>query len=159
MSVSRNIQQQHAGKQNRIFTIIKGVTVTIKYLTLRNGTTNTNGSAIVNNGILTVGNSTFKGNSAHNIGLADYRGNGGAIRSTGTLTVKSSIFTGNSAHNVNFGHDNGNGGAISQYRDIDCVATITARPGGSYIVTVSILYDSCGNYHDQDWVMCWMGYL
>src|SRR5687767_11233927 len=59
-------------------------------VTVANGTSNAGGAGIDNRGTLTVGNSTFSGNSAPN--------NGGGIRNSGTLTVTNSSFSGNSAN-------------------------------------------------------------
>lgn len=88
-----------AQKKNRIFIMANGVTVNLKNLTITNGYTAANGGAIFNNGKLTVTDSTFTGNSAHNTNIGGANGNGGAIENKGTLTVIGSTFTGNSARN------------------------------------------------------------
>ncbi len=85
-----------------IFTISKGVTVTLKSLTLENGVGN-DGGAVNNSGNLNVVNSTFKKNTAVAHGATVVYGKGGAINNYGNLTVIGSTFTGNIA---------GSGGAI-----------------------------------------------
>lgn len=86
-----------AQKQNRIFTIVKGVTVTLQKLTLTNGYVKGDGGAVLNSGTLVVKNTTFKGNTAQYPGKGNNVGNGGAIASSGKTTVTDSTFTGNAA--------------------------------------------------------------
>lgn len=92
---------------DRIFTIQSGKNVSIQNLTITNGhVTNDNGSAILNNGILTVNRCNFTNNTAE-ANPGDL-GSGGAIYNSGNLTVSNSIFTGNTA-NAGGGIFNDNG--------------------------------------------------
>ena len=72
--------------------------MTLKNLTLQNGSSTGNGGAIADDGTLTVTDSTFAGNTAS--------GTGGAIYDPGTAVLTGDTFTGNSASN-DFG-----GGAV-----------------------------------------------
>ena len=95
-----------AGSPTTIFTILSGVTLTIKDLTMENGyngydgTNNGLGGAITNKGTLTVNAITFTGNSA--------AGYGGAIYNAGELNVNSCTFN----NNIVIGNNGCNGGAI-----------------------------------------------
>jgi CSLREA domain-containing protein len=85
------------GDATRVF-VVNG-TLELMAVTVADGSS-LGGSGILNNGNLTVWNSTFSGNAA----AGGYQF-GGAIGSFGTLTVTSSTFSGNTA--------DGNGGAIA----------------------------------------------
>jgi len=76
-------------KAYQVLTINSGAAVYISSLTIANGFAYDSGGGILNNGTLTVTNSTFSGNSA----TLD----GGGISNSGTLTVSNSTFSGNSA--------------------------------------------------------------
>ncbi len=94
-----------------IFQIGAGTNVTLRGLVLKNGSSSTNGGAIINQGTLTIQNSTLAGNVAVANGGAIYNtqslnllndsisgntaGAGGAIYSTGTFTINNSSITGN----------------------------------------------------------------
>lgn len=84
----------------RIFKIQKGVTVTIKNLTVTNGNADDDGGAIYNQGKLTISGAGFTSNYAYI--------SGGAIYNGGTMTVKDSIFTKNIADggycDIAYGH-------------------------------------------------------
>ena len=54
----------------RVFLLASGVTATIQDMTIRNGDCVCEGGGIYNNGMLTVSNSTFSGNSASTGGLS-----------------------------------------------------------------------------------------
>ena len=83
------INGQQSG--NSIFTINKGVTVTITNLTLTNGTDTNYGGAIYNYGNLTITNSTLTDNTA---------AVGGAIYNYGNLTITNSTLKDNTATNT-----------------------------------------------------------
>ena len=141
ISIGRNmaiIGQSKAGTiinaehSNRIFNIDSGVTVTIKNLTLANGTA-FDGAAIHNHGKTTVTNCIFTGNDAEHDGGAIYgcsgvmtitdctftnnyaEYDGGAINNEDQMTVADSTFTGNEAY------DCCGGGAI--YNDDELTVT------------------------------------
>lgn len=90
-----------AQRKDYIVSIESGYTVTISKLTLRNGSTTSNGGAILNKGNLIVTDCTFINNTAG--------GDGGAIRNqdNGIATVLDSNFINNTA--------SASGGAISNY--------------------------------------------
>ncbi len=122
ISISKNmsiIGQSKAGTiinaehSKDIFYIDSGITVTIKNLTLANGTAS-NGGTIYNKGKTTVTNCIFTGNDVDDCGGAIYNENnltlngctftdndaedGGAIYNRDELTVTDSTFTGNDAY-------------------------------------------------------------
>jgi hypothetical protein len=124
---STTVDGTHSG---RVFTII-GATVTLHDLTIANGTVEGSpGGGIINNGTLTVSNSTLTGNAARTGGgifnystltvsnstLADNSAsnNGGGIANVGTLTVSNSTLAGNSASGE-YGYGGGidNGGTLT----------------------------------------------
>ena len=78
------------------FLILSSTTVNLSDITITHGSAE-EGGGILNDGMLTVTNSTFDSNYAHV--------NGGGIRSAGKLTVINSTFSANRA-------ENGSGGAI-----------------------------------------------
>ncbi|MBF2048311.1 MAG: DUF4347 domain-containing protein, partial [Elainella sp. C42_A2020_010] len=85
----------------RVFNVAAGAAAALNGLIISGGRTiGNNGGGILNNGTLTVSNSTFTGNSAQGNGF------GGGIYSDGTLTVSNSTFTGNSAGNPGGAIDN-----------------------------------------------------
>ncbi|MGB9980668.1 beta strand repeat-containing protein, partial [Methanobacterium sp.] len=107
----------------QIFTIQKGVSVTIKNLTFVNGTATqnltiadkniTSGGAICNFGNLTVLNSTFRGNAATSNDISkEHAVGGGAIYNVGDLTIKYSDFINNVATGNLIGNNGTMGGAI-----------------------------------------------
>ena len=126
---------------NWIFTISKGIDVTIMNLTLTNGTAK-NGGAIYNNGTCTVKYSTFRGNKAteslkkddggaaiYNNGICNVKhctftdnkgtgtySSGGAIYNDDTFTMSDCIFTNNTA---------GWGGAIANAGTIKTLSACT----------------------------------
>src|SRR5689334_17671630 len=77
------------GGSVQVFSVNSGVSLTLNQLTIANGRAIVAGGGILNNGTLTVTNSTFSGNSA--VG----EGKGGGIFNNGTLTVTNSTFSGN----------------------------------------------------------------
>jgi predicted outer membrane repeat protein len=91
----------NAEKSNNIFTINSGLTVTIANLILTNGVA-LNGSAIYNNGNLTMLNCTFTNNNANSQGGAIYN-------YQSSLTLSNCTFTNNIA-------SNSFGGAIYNYQ-------------------------------------------
>ncbi len=96
----------------RILNIFFGATVAISAATITNGFAAFAGGGIVNNGTLTLTDSTLSGNHASALG------GGGGIGNGGTLTVTNSTLSGNTA---------GHGGAIDNV------------PGGTVTVTNSTL--------------------
>jgi hypothetical protein len=82
------------GSQNtgRLFQVDSGVQVVIQNLNLNNGSTTSDGGAILNAGTLTVANVNFTGNSASS---------GGAIVNQGTLTLSNVVLANNSADGTN----------------------------------------------------------
>jgi hypothetical protein len=81
---------------NSIFFIQSGIFVTIKNLTLTNGTSSM-GGAISNLGMLSLNNTTLMNNTATSEGY------GGAITNQGTLNIDNSIFSNNTATSEGFG--------------------------------------------------------
>ncbi|HEX3722949.1 MAG TPA: hypothetical protein VHV31_09170, partial [Nitrolancea sp.] len=81
------------GEQGTVLTIVQGVTVTIKRLTITGGTADT-GGGIVNSGTLILNDSIVSGNTAQS--------SGGGIENSGTVTLNgSSAVTGNRAASGN----------------------------------------------------------
>jgi hypothetical protein len=77
---------------SRVFEVAQATTVTLSGLTISNGSVTGNsggGRGILNNGTLTVSNSTLSGNSAYKTGAGIYN--------NGTLTLSSSTLSKNSA--------------------------------------------------------------
>ena len=131
------------GGVSGVFIVDSGATVTISGLTIENGSA----SGILNNGTLTVTNSTLSGNSAgggsggggiFNLGIltvtnSTISGNsatggvGGGIYSLGTLTVTNSAISGNSASSLPF--KNGGGGGI--YNDGKLTVTNSTLSGNN----------------------------
>ena len=89
-----------AQTNGNIFDIATGVNLTLINITLQNGASSS-GGAIINNGTLSVTNTTFNKNTATSWNVGN---GGGAIYNTGTLTVNNTTFNNNVA--------NYNGGAI-----------------------------------------------
>jgi hypothetical protein len=94
----------------RIFTVDQGATVAISDLTVTNGqsydfASRGEGGGLLNDGTLTLSNTTFSGNAAIY---------GGAIYNGGTLTVSNSVLSGNTA-SANGMIDGGDGGAIDNH--------------------------------------------
>ena len=81
--------------QSNIFNIATGINLTLINITLQNGY-NDSGGAIINDGTLTVINSTFNNNTAATRWGSGSVG-GGAILNDGTLTVINSTFNNNTA--------------------------------------------------------------
>jgi methionine-rich copper-binding protein CopC len=76
---------------SRVFQVDFGVQAIFAHLTITHGSVSNSdtGAGILNNGMLTVSNSTFSGNSANDVG--------GAVFNAATLTVSNSTLSGNSA--------------------------------------------------------------
>ena len=91
----------------RVFHVNLGAKLALARLTVADGFTIGNGSGTVNDGTLTVTNSTFSGNST--------QFSGGGIKNNATLTVTNSTFSGNSAFN---------GGGI--YNSVATTLTVTS---------------------------------
>ncbi len=118
--------QRDFSASSSIFVVDIGVSVNLSGMTITGGyVSNNSGGGILNAGTLTVNNSTFTDNYAHdgggigNIGTLTVNnssftdnsahGGGGILNDTGTLTVNNSTFTNNSAPD---GTDQGHGGGI-----------------------------------------------
>ena len=83
-----------ASPTSRIFQIEAGATVTISGMTLTGGdTTNADGGAISNSGVLDLTNMVITGNSAGD----SVNNGGGGIANQGTITIISSTISGNAA--------------------------------------------------------------
>ncbi|MBI5842518.1 MAG: cadherin domain-containing protein [Chloroflexi bacterium] len=127
--------------------------LTLQNLTIANGGIATgDGAGVLNEGTLTITNSTFSGNSASGYnggGIFNYFGtltitnstfsgnsatSGGGLFNTGTLTVTNSTFSGNSASDPSFG----GGGIYSDYGTVTISNstfssnTADGRGGGFY---------------------------
>ncbi|AUB56385.1 hypothetical protein BK007_10410 [Methanobacterium subterraneum] len=104
-----------------IFIISPGVSVTLRNLTLTNGTGFGFGGAILNQGDLNILNCTFSNN------YADYFG--GAIYSDGNLTISNTVFTGNW---VPDSYNTYSGGAICNMANMNITnSTFTKNSAGS----------------------------
>jgi CSLREA domain-containing protein len=90
----------------QVMAVSSGATLNLKNLTIAHGLSDTSWGGILNDGKLTVTNSTFSGNFTSNGGAA----NGGGIANEGSLTVTNSTFFHNFALN-------GGGGAILNDND------------------------------------------
>ncbi|HLL38103.1 MAG TPA: choice-of-anchor Q domain-containing protein, partial [Rubrobacteraceae bacterium] len=98
-----------------VFEVEAGAELALLNLTVADGSVAGNGGGLLNDGTLTVTNSTFSENSA------DGLGGGGIFNSpSGTLTVTNSTFS----QNINFGFNNFGGGIFNS-------------PGGTLTVTNS----------------------
>ena len=83
---------------SRIFTIQRGINVTIQNLTLINGKANSGGAIYNNNwAILTIKNITFTGNTASSADSSSIYGGGAIYNSQGILVIENSTFKGNTA--------------------------------------------------------------
>ena len=92
----------------QILSVNSGATLNLQFLTLKDGSVTGSGGAIVNDGRLTVANSTLSDNHATGrIVMFAFAGDGGAIFNNGTLTVTDSTLSANQALVLN-----GFGGAI-----------------------------------------------
>src|SRR5579862_5700563 len=92
----------------------------ISNLTITGGSVNWEGGGILNNGVLTVSNSTISGNNANGSYNGYDFGSGGGIENTGTLTLINSTVTGNSVE------DGGNlEGTVAAGGGIDNQGTLT----------------------------------
>ena len=74
---------------SRVFSVASGAEVTLDGLGIGDGATSGNGGGILNNGTLTVSDSSVGGN------LTTGSGRGGGIYNNGTLTISASTFDGN----------------------------------------------------------------
>ena len=77
------------GNTVRVLTVVSGVSLSIRNVTIANGVSADIGGGIHNSGALTVDSCTFVGNGATM--------NGGAIYNDGLLTIQGSTFSGNHA--------------------------------------------------------------
>jgi autotransporter family porin len=137
----------------QIFTIQKGLNVTIKNLTFVNGTATqnltvadkniTSGGAICNFGNLTVLNSTFRGNTATSNDVSkEHAVGGGAIYNVGDLTVTGSDFINNAAKGNLIGNNGTWGGAICNFGNLtvyDSNFTGNNATAGGAIYNIGIL--------------------
>ena len=74
-----------ANSTSSIFTINKNIKISLINITLQDYNTDSNNTAIINNGILEIDNCKFQNNTGLNKSLK-----GGSIYNTGTLTVSNS---------------------------------------------------------------------
>jgi len=109
------------GKEEQVFFIDDGASLVLKNITIKNATSLFDGGAIkINQGSLTVSDSTFTDNHAEN--------NGGAIyKEVGSLTVSDSTFTDNHANNTGGAiYDNSNMLTVSNSKFFNNTATFNA---------------------------------
>ena len=86
---------------SRVFQVDSGVAAVFNDLTIENGNSGSNsGGGILNNGTLTLTNSTVTGNSAAGAG------GGGIENFLGTMTVTNTVITGNSTGLIDGGMEN-----------------------------------------------------
>src|SRR5262245_38263030 len=89
------------GGTTRVLSIAAGANVSVKGLTIANGSiTGENGGGILNQGTLTLTESVITGNASMHTGCQycfTPGGFGGGIANTGAITIKNSIITGNHA--------------------------------------------------------------
>ena len=78
------------GGLSRVFQVDSGVTASISGLTITGGTTTGNGGGILNEGMLTIEDSTIQDNSASSYG-------GGVFNENGTVTITNVTISGNSS--------------------------------------------------------------
>jgi hypothetical protein len=115
------------GHSTGIFVVAPNANATISGITIANGygyDPYVVGGGIVNNGTLTVSNSTFFGNTAYYYG--------GAIYNAGTLTVNNSTFSGNTASCCSGGGIINNGATLTVSNSTFSGNTATYRGGGIY---------------------------
>lgn len=122
----------------RVLGINSGASLTLNQLTISGGdayscTNEPEGGGILNNGTLSISNSTFSGNRAgnhcyFNVNTDGYWGNGGAVYNSagGNLTISNSLFSGNDAGK--------SGGAVYN--------------GGTMFVSASSFIDNSGPFWD-----------
>ncbi len=108
-----------------IFTVTSGFEVTISGLTITGGQA-VNGGGIINEGTLTVLNSTLSGNSAGGIGD---NGQGGGIMNAGMMTITSSTIIDNLTY-VGNGGGIGNSGTLTIADSTVSDNTIDSAEGG-----------------------------
>ena len=77
--------------QRTVFAVASSVTLTLKAITIANGSGSASGG-ILNNGTVSISNSTFSGNST-----SSASGGGGIQNFFGTVSISNSTFSGNSA--------------------------------------------------------------
>jgi len=84
---------------NRVFTINKGVTVSLSHLTIQNAKSTADGAAIANLGTLMVSYSTIQNSSLGKFGHEKCQPcAGGGISNQGTMTLTNVLVSGNSAN-------------------------------------------------------------
>jgi hypothetical protein len=88
--------------QDRVFTIARGVTVTLQHLTIRYGRAVDSGGGLYNQGTLTLSHCTVSGNRATHFG-------GGLFNAQGTLTLSRCTVSGNSAAGAGGLYNSGGG--------------------------------------------------
>src|SRR5579884_298352 len=132
MTIDGSGQHVSLDGQNQVgvFSVNAGVTLTLNALTIAHGSAYV-GGGLLNEGTVTISNSTFANNSASSGGggLYNYQGtvtisnctfasnsasNGGGLLNTGTATISNSTFASNSASSVGGGlYNNGGTATIS----------------------------------------------
>ena len=94
----------------RVMLVNPGAVLTVKNLTVANGSDPSIGAGIYNqSGILTIVNSTFSGNGVSG------RAGGGGIANSGSLTIVNSTFSGNRGSGAGGGIYNQFGGSLSGF--------------------------------------------
>jgi uncharacterized repeat protein (TIGR01451 family) len=110
---------------SRVFNISTGVEVTISGLTITNGFSLSDGGGILNDGSVTIINSTLSGNTALN--LSD----GGGIYNDGSLRITNSTLGVNTAHSSGGGIYS-NGGSVTITNSTLSINAAFADGGGIY---------------------------
>ena len=120
---------------HRVFSVAEGVTAELRGFTVTRGSS-THGSGVLNDGTLTLTNSTVSGNTA--VAL-EFPG-GGGIYNDGTLTLTNSTVSGNSG---TFGGGIFNGGTLTLTNSVvdgDCSSDSTTSNG----YNIESPGDTCG---------------
>ena len=112
---------------DRVFQVSSGAAVGLIHMTIENGHTSTDGGGIVNNGTLTITNSTVANNTA---GFGSLSSSGGGIDNAGNLTITKTTVSGNFA-----GGDHGDfGGGISNSGTLTITnSTVSGNSGGGML--------------------------
>ena len=122
------------GKTNRLFNVIAGASLTIRDLTLANGSAD-NGGAIYNEGSLRIARSTLLGNSATL---------GGAIYNKGAMMLNFCTLSGNSAATGGTVYNDGGTATLRHSTAAENSASVTGgvihSAGGTTNVQFSILW-------------------
>jgi hypothetical protein len=145
------------GGKIQLFVVNSERTLTLKRITVADGfNASGDGGGVLNNGTLTVTNTTFRGNQAQT-GEEGPGGNGGGICNHGSLTVTNSTFEDNTATGLTQPPIFGQGGAIFNDNDATitnssfhgnqafsggAIFTGSSSDGGVLVVNSSVFYEN-----------------